>query len=158
MKKTILLVALVFILSCSITTEPPKPSIPVAANIPAGIPVLIYQPIKLDYSARIKTHVATNTENGGFIIPAGTPLVFDYEAITKNVALPAVSVEHVPTRLPSGCPLVINGQNSNKVSLVFTGTDYFDVERKEIKAASEAYVVFLEGGGLKPKTPPTPVE
>lgn len=158
MKKTILLIALVFTLSCSIATESSQPDHPATILFPTGIPVTVYNPIQLNIPGKVVTQVARDTENGGFVIPAGTKIVFYYKAEMKDLALPTVNVDYVPSRLPDGHPLDIYGHNSVEVSLVFTGTDYFIPERKEIKAASRAIVVFSEGGGLKPKTIPTPGE
>lgn len=156
MEKAILLVTLVFTLSCSFAAESSQPGTPVIAYNPGGIPVVVSNPIRLDYSGKIVAHVKSNTEHDGFVIPIGTKLVFYYKAKTKDAALPVVNVDFMHGRVPDGRPLVLYGQKSIEVSLVFTNPDYLVDEEKEIKAASTANVVFLEGGCLKPISPPTP--
>jgi len=133
MRNTIILVALFFTLSCSMATESSQPETPVVAYHPVGIPVVVYNPIRLDYSGKVVTHVKSNTENGGFMFPAGTKLVFYYRAKTKDAAPPVVNVEYKKGWLPNGRPLVLYGQNSIEVSLVFTNLGYLVDEGKEIK-------------------------
>ena len=148
MKTTILLAALVFTLSCSFAIAFSHPD----------IPVVVYNPIRLDYPGKVVAHVKSNTENEGFVIPIGTKLVFYYKAKAKDAALPVVNVDFMQGRMPDRRPLVLYGQNSIGVSLVFTNPGYLVDEGKEIKAAATANVIFLEGGGLKPVSPPTSEE
>lgn len=162
MKRLILLVILFFTLSCTIATESSQTDITAIVNNPKGIPIVVFQPIRLDYSGKIVAQVGSNTEHGGFMIPCGTKLVFYYKARTKDAALPVINVDYMQGRMPNGCPLVLHGQNSIEVGLAFTNPGYLVDGGKEVKAASKANVLFIEGGGLKPRTiekeqPPSPL-
>lgn len=139
MKKTILLVTLVFTLSCSFAVAYSQPGIPVAVNAQ----------ILLDYPVKVVTFVQSKIEYDGIVIPAGTSLVFRKETKTEIADLPAVNVIFMKGYLPNGRRLVRKGQDPIEVKLVFTGPNYLVGNGKEIKMGSKANAVFMGDITLK---------